>query len=142
VDEGFEKRVERLFMAAKGEYFEDGMESPFSRGLLDVVRSGGACARELLTYWIVLEKTSPEVAAEALRWIGSMDDGPSYLFRRWLLERCLAMPSMAVRDGAAIGLAAMDDPHSAPFLAEAIAQEQQAELRDDLEEVLAQLRED
>lgn len=134
-----DRKVERIFRAAEDLHFEDGMDSPFSRDLVTLVTSQGRSAYELLTYWIVLEKASPEVATEALRWLGAMEDEPSYHFRRWLLERSLRLSSPTVRDGAGLGLAAMDDPHAIPHLREAIAPETCQELRELLEQVLTQL---
>lgn len=132
-------RIESIFWAAKGEFFEDGMESAFSRQLNSVVKKYGNDAMEVITCLIVYERVNPEVADEALRWLGRMEDSESYEYRRWLLERSLSLSSPRVRDGAILGLASMDDKHAIPYLKRAIAKEQCAELKVDMEQVLEQL---
>jgi hypothetical protein len=132
-------RIESIFWAAKGEFFEDGMESTFSRQLNSVVKKYGNDAMEVITCLIVYERVNPEVADEALRWLGRMEDSESYEYRRWLLERSLNLSSHRVRDGAILGLASMDDKHAIPYLKHAMAKEQCAELKVDMEQVLEQL---
>ena len=136
--EEIERATERLFETAKDEHFEDGMESAFSRRLISLIETYCEPMKELLAYWLVREKADPYVVSEALRWIGHMDHPISHRFRRWLLERCLKSPSSIVRDGAALGLAAMDDSEAIPSLREAIENEACDELRMNLEQVLAQ----
>ena len=128
-----------LLMSGKNEIFEDGMESEFSRGLMDFIKKYGNDALAELAYFIVYEKVSMEVAAEALRWLGLMNHPLSYHSRLWLLERSLRSRFARVRDGAALGLAFLDDPHAIPYLRQAIAREPIAELRGDMQQVLAQL---
>jgi hypothetical protein len=132
-------KLEALFRAGKEEVFEDGMESSFSKELTMLIRKYGNAAVEVITCLIVYEKVTPEVAGEALRWIGYTEHTESYLYRRWLLERSLSLPSARVQDGATLGLAAMDDRHAIPYLKHAIEQETCAELRDDMEQVVEQL---
>lgn len=131
--------VARLFRAAKEEEFEDGMESDFSKGLRSLVTAYSKRAIEAMTHLIVYEKVNPEVASEALRSLGSLEDVESYQYRRWLLERALQCSSPVVRDGAALGLAFMDDPHAIAYIRQAINREQCSELREDMEQVLVQL---
>jgi HEAT repeats len=132
-------KIESIFWTAKGEIFEDGMESVFSRKLNSVVKEYGGDAIEIITLLIVYKRVNPEVAGEALRWLGRMEDSESYKFRRWLLERSLRLPSTRVKDGAILGLASMDDKHAIPYLKRAIREEQCTELRADMEQVLEQL---
>ena len=134
-----EHAVERVFEAARDEYFEDGMESAFSRQLLSLVETYCEQMKEELAYWLVREKASPYVASEASRWLGQVDHAPSYRYRRWLLERCLRASSAIVRDGAGLGLAAMDDAHTIPSLRQAVQRESCEELRVNLQQVLDQL---
>jgi hypothetical protein len=132
-------KLEAIFWAAKGEYFEDGIESEFTRQLNYIVKKYGNEAMEAITCLIVYEKVNPEVAGEALRWLGRIEHPESYEYRRWLLERSLSLNSTRVRDGAILGLSSMDDQHAIPYLKQAIEREQCAELKVDMEQVLEQL---
>jgi hypothetical protein len=144
-------KMAALFAAAKDEYFEDGMESEFSRGLIRLIGEYGEKAVIELAFLILHDQVNAEIAAEALRWLGHMEGpgGPaptqsrqdmrSYQRRLWLLERSLFTTSARLRDGAALGLASLDDPHAIRHLRKAIAQEPYPELRSDMVQVLAQL---
>ena len=137
--ENIDQTIEALFEAGRDKVFEDGMESEFSKALIFLVKAHGNAAMEVLAYLITYEKVNAEVASEALRWLGRLDHPPSYRYRRWLLERSLLGSSTLVRDGAALGLASLDDPHAIPYLKQAIQQEKLEELRKDLELVRVQL---
>jgi len=137
-----EEKLDRLFRAAKDQIFEDGIESDFSKELILLVKKYGYFALGIITRLIVAEQVNPEVASEALRWIGHMDDPSSYRSRLLLLERSLYCQSPRVRDGAALGLASMDDPHAVSHLKRAIVRESYEELRKDLRQVLVQLEND
>jgi len=128
-----------LFEAAKEQVFEDGMESEFSKELISLVKKYGDAAMEVVADLITNERVNAEVASEALRWLGRMDHSTSYHFRRWLLERSLGCSSAMVRDGAALGLASLNDPHAILYLKQAILREEHAELCEDMEQVLVQL---
>lgn len=132
-------KTEAIFWTAKGEVFEDGMESEFSRKLSYFVKKYSADALEAITCLIVYEKVDSEIAGEALRWLGRVDHAESYEYRRWLLERSLSLSSTRVRDGAILGLASMDDRRAIPYLKIAIKKEQCSELKADMESVLEQL---
>lgn len=132
-------KLEAIFWAAKGEYFEDGLESEFTRQLNYIVKKYGNEAMEAITCLIVYEKVNLEVAGEALRWLGRIEHPESYEYRRWLLERSLGLNSTRVRDGAILGLSSMDDKHAIPYIKQAIEREQCAELKVDMEQVLEQL---
>jgi hypothetical protein len=131
--------IEAIFWSAREEFFEDGMESDFSKKLCSVVAKYGSDVIEVITLLIVYDKVCPEVASESLRWLGRIDHPESYEFRRWLLEKSLTLPSGIVRDGAIIGLASMDDQHAIPYLQQAIKNEPSTELKQDMEQVLEQL---
>jgi hypothetical protein len=138
-DDILHSKIETIFRIAREEFFEDGMESTFSRELNYVVKQNSNKALEIITHLIVHNQVNSEVAGEALRWLGRIDSFDSYPYRRWLLERSLALPSNSVKDGAIIGLAAMDDRHAIPYLKKAIEKEQCIELKADMELVLEQL---
>ena len=127
------------FAAAELEEFEHGMESAFSRQLELRIGESELAAIEGIAHLITRELVSTEVAAEALKSLGSFDDPGTYNYRRWLLARSLRCSQAIVRDAAALGIASLDDPHAIPFLCDAIANEENPDLRADLAQVLSQL---
>jgi len=139
VHKDLNQKMLALFEAAKEQNFEDGMESEFSKELIDLVKESGVGAIAALAHLIIEEKVNPEVASEALRWLGRINHPASYPRRLWLLERSLRCSSARVRDGATLGLAFLDDPHARTYLRQVIQQEKIPELRADMERVLAQL---
>jgi len=132
-------QIESIFWEAKRENFEDGMESKFSQNLISFIREYNQDAIESITLLIVYENVNPEVAGEALRWIGRIEHPDSYGFRRWLLERSIILPSAHVRDGALLGIASMDDKHAIKYLKDAINKEECNDLKEDMIQVLEQL---
>lgn len=133
------QQLDRLFLAGREETFEDGMESSFSRMLLLFVREYGDVSIKALADLIIGEKVNPEVAAEALRWLGHLEHQPTYCSRLWLLEASLVCSSARIRDGAVLGIASMDDPSARVYLERAARREEISELRTDMEQVLKQL---
>ena len=130
------RHIDSLVRSAKGELFEDGMDSGFSLGLFAAVAQHGKHAVTELGRQILGGTASSEIASEALRWLGRMPDIQSYRARRWLLERSLLCPCPRVRDGAIVGLASMGDPHSAAYVGQAVERETVDELRRDMAVVL------
>jgi hypothetical protein len=137
--EEINRKLWRLFEAGKDEIFEDGMESDFSKGLVQLIREHGNNAVSDLAYYIAYEKVDPEVAAEALRWLGLIDHPETYNFRLWLLERSLQSSRPSIRDAAALGLSFLDDPHAIPYLRRVIETELVDMLREAIRQVLNQL---
>ncbi len=131
--------VRALFRAAHDETFHDGMESAFSRGVCLLVETEGTAAVEVIGELMTESPRHSEAASEALRWLGWVEDRPTYAARLWLIEKSLQHPSPRVRDAAGIGISAMADPHAIPPLKAAIARETVAELRDDLKQVLSEI---
>lgn len=138
--DGFRPILWNLCAAAKGQYFEDGMDSSFSITLIRVITQYGDSAINELAYLILREMVDDEVASEALRQLGQMDHPASYYSRRWLLEKSLLECSSAmVRDGALLGIALLDDRHAIPSVQRALQQEQCQELHESIQQVLEQL---
>jgi hypothetical protein len=133
------EEIYTLFKASEEQNFEDGMESEFSKKLILLIKEYADEAIEIITSIILYERVNAEVATEALRWLGNIDDAPSYGFRLWLLERSLSCSKGRIRDGAIVGLSYLNDPHAVSFLKLAIEREKCTELRKDMEQVLAQL---
>jgi len=131
--------IKSLFIAGREEFFEDGMESRFSKGLISAIGKYGELAIDVISDLILGEKVSPEVASEALRWIGYIDDDATYESRLHLLKESLKCSSPRVRDGAGLGLSFMNDPRAIGLLKEAIQKENIKLLRRNMEQVLEQL---
>ena len=131
-----EDAITRLFESAEDQNFEDGMESDFSRELVTLIRKYGDLAMSEVSYLITYDRVDREIASEALRWLGRIDDPSSYDSRLWVLEQSLSSKSPLVRDGAALGLASLRDANAVQYLRRAVERESIAELRCDLEEIL------
>lgn len=134
-----EKIIENIFESAEEQYFEDGMESDFSRKLVSLVQKCGNLAMSEISYLMTCDRVDEEVASEALRWLGRIDDASTHGWRLWVLEKSLSSKSPVVRDGAALGLVYMGDAHAKQYIKKAIEQETIAELRYDLEGALKEL---
>lgn len=134
-------RVDRVFASAADETFEDGMESGFSRALVDLVMTHGAEAVAAIGDRVIGGALNPEAAGEALRWLGRLDPSIAHRQRLYVLEHRLNAPSAYVVDGALLGLASMDDPDALPYLKLAAQQRTNPDQRRDFEQVISQLEE-
>ncbi len=130
----------RLFAAAREEVFEDGMESVFSLKLTVLINEYKDQAVKLAAEYLDSDEVDEEVAAETLRQLGHSKNESTYMSRLDLLVRGLHHDSAMVRDGAILGLASMDDPSVISEVREAVKREQDPELREDMNDVLEQLR--
>ena len=137
--EALTEELHRIFFAAREEVFEDGMDSVFSLRLVNFMERHSRLGIDILSDLLVLEKVNAEVAGEALRHVGYFEHAPTRLFRRRLLERCLFGSSARIRDGAILGIAAIDDPYAIPSILRAINRETIPELKRDMNAVLEQL---
>jgi hypothetical protein len=132
--------INSIFDEAEPEEFEDGMQNPFAERLLNKVREYGDYAIVEICHIILNEKSNPECAAEALKWLGNMDHNTTYKYRQWLLTSALnKCNSPIVRDGANLGLAFMDDPATIPYLEKAINSEASPLLRKLMKQTFDQL---
>lgn len=133
------RKIKALFAAAKYEVFEEGMESHFSKCLTSMIEQYGSKAIEASSDLSAQSGTNSEVVYEIMRLFGRIDHSATYKGRINALMRGLRHPVPRVRDGAALGLASLDDPQAIHALREAIAREQCQELREDIKQVLKQL---
>jgi HEAT repeat protein len=133
-------KAETLFASGKSQEFEDGYESQFSKDLVSFVTKESNEAIVVIEHLVDQQRVNPQVVSEALRWVGRIRDPGTYAARLRLLENCLENSSAAIRDGAILGLANMDDPRSAKSIRNAIQRENFSELREDMEQVLEQLK--
>lgn len=135
-----EDALRKLFFDARDEVFEDGMSSFFSAGLICIVQDHGIAAVRALERIISAADVNAEVAEEALRQMGYMDDKRTYRHRLSLLERALESPNIRIRDAASIGIEDMNDPAAIESLQKAIDNERHEQLRQNFKDVLAQLQ--
>ena len=117
------------------------MEWVLSRGLVALIEEHQHSAIDALADLIAGGNVNPEVVSEAMRWVGHIEDPATHQARLALLEHNLSHSSARVRDGAALGIASMDDPASIRYVQEAIRRETIGPLRDDMQQVLEQLLE-
>jgi hypothetical protein len=80
-------RFETAFQRANEELFEDGMESEFTKQLRSLVGMYGFESTAILTRLLENKHVSPEVWAEAMRWIGRAESSIPRENRLWLLGR-------------------------------------------------------
>lgn len=121
--------------------FEDGMLNEFSEYLEKLVLRYGSVLLDHLNEQLKSNQIDEEVASEMIRSLGEMKHTPSYGNRLYMLVDALKNTTSKVRDGAALGLASIDDPLAIPELKKAIRREKINELRDDMKLVLEQLEE-
>ena len=121
------------------EWFEDGVESKFSRALSSLLHAYSDGVIAAVEAFVGSPNTNVEVAVEAAKWLGEVDHAATQRYRRTLLEKMLNAPSVRLRHGAAAGLASMDDPASLDALRGALGGESNRRLRDYLQLVVNQL---
>lgn len=130
-------KLRRLFLGARNEIFENGMDSYFSTNLHHTIREYGVPAVDALEW--VMHDADLGVVEEALMQIGHMADDNTHSSRLSLLVRALESTNASVRDAASIGIEAMEDPAAIGNLQKAIDCEPYEDLRQNLKDVLTQL---
>ena len=138
-EERIREELEVLFLSYDNEDFEDGMGNDFVKELKFYILRYVNKAVHAIANIIARRHTNPQVISEALRWLGGMSHPESYQSRLFLLEKSLYNPSRWIRDGAALGLASMNDVHAIPYLHEAIKREKIQDLQEDLQTILIRL---
>jgi hypothetical protein len=128
-----------MFRAALYETFDDGMESDFSRRLIEVIGRFGESAVLEIAGFLNGVLAPAHVAGEALRWLGLVRDSRTHAIRRWLLCDRLTAPSILIRDGAIVGLGYLNDPSTKKFVELARDAETSEDLRGDIAQLLDQL---
>jgi len=133
------QEIRKLFEQGAHEFFQDGVESNFSRKLLAILRHYGREAFQAIAEYLSSESTQPDVTSEALRWVADYNDKTTFNNRWNILHSSLYSSSPRVRDGAILGFAAIDDPRAIKLLREAKTSERIAELRVLIDHVVMQL---
>lgn len=129
-----------LFEGIDLDDLEDGMTAGLGQSIHTFVERFGSEAIDAIAGILSSEHLSPELVSHTLRWLGRNEHPGSFRARLWLLRRCLRSRSPMVRDGAALGLAALGSPLALPSLEAALGRETHRGLRRDLERVVEHLK--
>ena len=135
-------RLANVFYNARDEVFESGMSSRFSKELHRIILEYGVVAIEQLCDMILSGNASMDVADEALRQLGCIDDAKTHDARLLLLEIALKSDNLSIRNAAAVGMDYLEDPKVIPSLKRAAQREQPGWFRQYLNDVIAQLKKD
>jgi len=139
---GFLKsRIHEDLSAAEHEELEIGVESVFSRKVINLLAEHGSNAVEALAEVLQDKLASDAVMGILLRQLGRIQQKSSHAMRRKLLSDLLRARSVQVRHAAATGLAELDDPDAIPALELARQRERHDRPREHFDLVLEQLRE-
>ena len=138
-DEAVRRESDSIFARALSEDLQDGVETDFSKSLNVLVKMYGESAIDAIGRTIASGRFSTLVCAEALKYLGEVDDDVARFSRLELLVQCLRNSSPAIRDGASVGLALLDDPTAIEPMKSAIEAESCLELKEDMSLVLQQL---
>lgn len=132
--------IARLAKISEEEVFEDGMENALSRGLQAlVIKSGGLAIRALRSAY-VSQKIEGSIFEEAIRWLGTMEDGETRDERQWLFFYGLKDKDKRVKDAATLALSWMEDSSAVPYLESAAEEEQLPILKSHMVAAAAELR--
>lgn len=134
------KELTDVFALAAGEHFEDGIETEFSHAIGQFIGIYGIDAID--NFKIVIERNlfRDTYVAEALLWIGELDDEGTENARRLLLEAACGSDSVSVRDAAVSGLAYLGPDESQGRLERMLKEEHVRGVRANIEAVLAYIR--
>ncbi len=138
-NEAVRRESDSMFARALSEDLQDGVETEFSESLNDLVKMHGESAIDAIGRTIASARFSALVCAEALKYLGEIDDDVARSSRLELLAQSLQNSSPAIRDGASVGIALLDDPIAIEPLKSAIEAESCLALKEDMSLVLQQL---
>lgn len=131
--------MQEAFDLSIEETFEDGVQGDFSTKLMGMIEQFGSIAISAMEQIARRDNKHIEASAEALRWIGLIDNPPTHNHRLRLLMKSLDSKWPAMRDAAILGISYLDDPKAKDALVRAMEQEPIPSLRDDIESVIKQL---
>lgn len=130
----------QIVREATDQVFLDGMESPFSRQLSLAIKVFGYVAIQSIERMLTSGEDNAEVFGELLRQLGSVEDPLTHHGRLMILIDNLQAPDPRIRDAAALGIAALDDPTALIAVQAALYHEASPNLRDNLNLVIGQLQ--
>ena len=139
VRESVRKTIDRLFVIAESEHFEDGMESNLTIGLATALRQYPRQTFGILKAELSVRRLSQRILIELLHFLGRFRGRGIADEQFSVVAAYLYHASPVIRDAAAVGLAYLRDKRAIPVLEKVIAGEKINSLREDMEVVLAEL---
>jgi hypothetical protein len=133
------RSVTALLLIAQDEKFHVGYNSNFSAGIEALIRRDHEYALAALREGLQSHRSSIFVIAELMQLFGRLDHELSRGLRVGFMVGYLGHESAVIRDAAATALGCLDEKSAIPFIEQAIAREQSASLRADMEAVREQL---
>ena len=130
----------QIIREATEQVFLDGMESTFSRQLSWAIKIFGYVAIQSIERVLTSGEGNAEVLGEILRQLGSVEDPLTQHGRLTILIDNLQAPDPRIRDAAALGIAALDDPTALSTVQTALDRETSPKLRNNLNLVIGQLQ--
>jgi len=132
---------EYIISIGKNTVFEDGMNTEFSRQLIEFINKYQNKALECISDYIFTENIADsEIKGEIFRWLGHIEDEKTYLKRLEILGKgLLNCKSILERDGAYLGLSYLYDPKAIVYLNEAIQKETNDSLKYDIQYLITEL---
>jgi len=140
VYESLRKAIDRLFVIAESEHFEDGMESNLTIGLAAVLRQYPRQGFGILKAELSVRRLSQRLLIELLHFLGRFRGRGIADEQFGVVVAYLYNTSSVIRDAAAVSLAYMRDKRAIPVLEKVIASEKVDFLKEDMEVVLAELK--
>ncbi len=129
-----------VFSLAAGEHFEDGMETKFSLKIGQFIRAHRLLAISAFQRGVEQNRFRASHVAEALLWIGELDDDITEHARRNLLESACNSDYVSIRDAAVSGLSYLGAAESKYRLERMLKFERVKGVRANIKAVLAYLR--
>lgn len=134
------QELAEVFSLAAGEHFEDGMETKFSLKIGQFIRAHRLLAISAFQRGVEQNRYRASHVAEALLWIGELDDDITEHARRNLLESACNSDYVSIRDAAVSGLSYLGAAESKYRLERMLKFERVKGVRANIKAVLAYLR--
>ena len=135
-----ERHLEEVLRLVADAYAED-EKDVVGDELTRYFQAHGCSGVEVMHVYLMAGKANEDAAFDLLRGLGRVEHSKTHKARRWILTRALGFRSSKLREGALLGIAAMDDPLSTAPLRLAWSKETHHRLRRFMQQVLMQLEE-
>lgn len=132
--------LREIFRDGANETFFDGIDNAFQDRVRMAIEIWGDIAVRALQRIIRPGSGHLEVAEEALRVLGNMQDTRTHHSRLAVLIGELGSAHPRIRDAASVGLVSLGDPVAVESLSAAVSREESTQLRRNLESALSALR--
>jgi hypothetical protein len=135
-----EQELRELFQGIDADELEDGMNADFIESFQTYIRRYGVLGVNAFAKTLRAESVPADrIVGRAARWLGRTDDSASLEQRRLLLEELLMHDSIAIRDGALLGLVALGDSRSIESIKRQMEMERAKPLKKQMEKAIARL---